>query len=104
MQAYSRQLAEAIRSIVDVKEEKDLDSLFTGPTTTAFVNTIKGLDDFELIAFLVVTAGDGPRVLRERRELIMGRVFSNGPLKDFVINPFRSMAAESTQLCIAAPS
>ena len=33
----------------------------------------------------------------------MGRVFSNGPLKDFVINPFRSMAAESTQLCIAAP-
>jgi phosphatidylserine/phosphatidylglycerophosphate/cardiolipin synthase-like enzyme len=33
----------------------------------------------------------------------MGRVFSNGPLKDFVINPFRNMAAESTQLCIAAP-
>jgi superfamily II DNA or RNA helicase len=54
MQAYSRLLADAIRSMVDLKEEKDLDSLFTGPTTTAFVNTIKGLDDFELIAFLVV--------------------------------------------------
>jgi SNF2 family DNA or RNA helicase len=54
MQAYSRLVADAIRSMVDLKEEKDLDSLFTGPTTTAFVNTIKGLDDFDLIAFLVV--------------------------------------------------
>ncbi|HWB53392.1 MAG TPA: hypothetical protein VG722_04340, partial [Tepidisphaeraceae bacterium] len=54
MQAYSRLLADAIRSMVDLKEEKDLDSLFKGRTTTAFVNTIKGLDDFELVAFLVV--------------------------------------------------
>ena len=51
---FSRLLADAIRSIVDLKEEKDLDSLFTGPTTTALVNTIKGLDNFELIALLVV--------------------------------------------------
>ncbi len=36
------------------KEEKDIDSLFTGGKTTALLNTISGLGDFELIAFLVV--------------------------------------------------
>lgn len=54
MRAYSDLLGAAIRSIIDVKEEKDLDSLFTGGKTTALLNTISGLDDFELIAFLVV--------------------------------------------------
>src|ERR1017187_5687638 len=54
MQAYSELLAQAIRSMVDLKEEKDLDSLFTGPKTSALLDTISGLDDFELIAFLVV--------------------------------------------------
>jgi len=37
-----------------VKEEKDIDSLFSGGKTSALVHTIAGLDDFELIAFLVV--------------------------------------------------
>jgi superfamily II DNA or RNA helicase len=54
MQPYSDLLAQAIRSMMDLKEEKDVDSLFTGPKTSALVNTISGLDDFELIAFLVV--------------------------------------------------
>jgi superfamily II DNA or RNA helicase len=54
MEAYSGLLRQAIRSIVDIKEDKDLDSLFTGSKTTALVNTIAGLDDFELIAFIVV--------------------------------------------------
>ena len=54
MKAYSDLLSVAIRSMIDVKEEKDLDSLFTGGKTTALSNTINGLDDFELIAFLVV--------------------------------------------------
>jgi superfamily II DNA or RNA helicase len=54
MQAYSNLLDQAIRSMVDVKEEKDLDSLFSGGSTTALVNTIAGLDDFELITFLVI--------------------------------------------------
>lgn len=54
MAAYSDLLGAAIRSIIDVKEEKDLDSLFSGGRTTALVNTVSGLDDFELIAFLVV--------------------------------------------------
>jgi hypothetical protein len=54
MNFYSDLLSAAIRSMIDVKEEKDLDSLFSGGRTTALVNTISGLDDFELVAFLVV--------------------------------------------------
>lgn len=54
MDQQSESLNSAIRSMIDVKEEKDIDSLFTVGKTTALVNTIAGLDDFELIAFLVV--------------------------------------------------
>jgi len=54
MQAYSDLLGKAIRSMIEVKAEKDLDSLFSGGKTTALVNTIAGLDDFELITFLVI--------------------------------------------------
>lgn len=54
MQAYSDLLDQAICSMVDVKEDKDLDSLFTGSRTTALVDSIAGLEDFELISFLVV--------------------------------------------------
>ena len=54
MQPYSDLLDKAIRSIIDLKEDNDIDSLFTGVKTTALVNTIAGLDDFELIAFLVI--------------------------------------------------
>jgi SNF2 family DNA or RNA helicase len=54
MQVYSDLLGKAVRSMIDVKEEKDLDSLFSGGKTTALVNTIAGLDDFELITFLVI--------------------------------------------------
>jgi hypothetical protein len=54
MSFYSGLLAQAIRTIVDIKEDKDIDSLFTGKTTTALTNTIAGLDDFELLSFLVI--------------------------------------------------
>ena len=54
MRVYSDLLTAAIRSIVQVKEEKDLDSLFSGQRTTALTGPATGLDDFELIAFLVV--------------------------------------------------
>ncbi|WP_020683180.1 helicase-related protein [Marinobacterium rhizophilum] len=54
MDAYSDLLSEVIRSMIEVKEENDIDSLFSGGRTTALTTTIKGLDDFELIAFLVV--------------------------------------------------
>ena len=51
---YSGLLTAAIRSMIDISEERDLDSLFTAGRTTALVQTINGLDDFELIAFLAV--------------------------------------------------
>ena len=54
MKAVSRLLTEAIESIIDVKEDKDLDSLFKTGGTTALLSQVSGLDDFELICFLVV--------------------------------------------------
>ncbi|MFQ5753504.1 MAG: C-terminal helicase domain-containing protein, partial [bacterium] len=54
MSRYSGLLSKTITSIIDVKEDKDIDSLFTGRKTTALVDTISGLDDFELIDFLVI--------------------------------------------------
>ena len=51
---YSELLSKAIQSIIHVKEDKDLDSLFSGSKTTALDETIAGLADFELIDFLVI--------------------------------------------------
>ncbi|EFA6058854.1 hypothetical protein C5062_004424, partial [Escherichia coli] len=51
---YSHLLTDAIKSMVEVKEEKDIDSLFNGGATSALVNTFAGLDDFELLAFIVI--------------------------------------------------
>jgi ERCC4-related helicase len=50
----SNLLDQAIRSMIEVKEDKDLDSLFTQGKTTALSNTIEGLEDFELICFIVI--------------------------------------------------
>jgi hypothetical protein len=54
MEHYSALLSTAIRSMIEVKDEKDLDSLFSGGRTTALTHAIAGIDDFELIAFLVI--------------------------------------------------
>ena len=54
MRAYSDLLDKAIGSIIDLKEDSDINSLFSGDKTTALVNSIAGLDDFELVAFLVI--------------------------------------------------
>lgn len=54
MSEMSELLSEAINSIIDVKEENDLDSLFKTGGTSALLSEISGIDDFELICFLVV--------------------------------------------------
>ncbi|HZK24625.1 MAG TPA: C-terminal helicase domain-containing protein, partial [Oscillospiraceae bacterium] len=54
MQEVSDLLNQAIHSMVEHKEESDIDSLFSGQQTTALVNSIQGLDDFELLGFIVV--------------------------------------------------
>ena len=54
MKKYSELLGGAINTIIDVKEESDIDSLFRAGGTSALNTTITGLDDFELICFFVI--------------------------------------------------
>lgn len=54
MERYSSLLQSAIESIVAVKSESDIESLFSLGETTALQGEIKGLDDFELITFLII--------------------------------------------------
>jgi len=54
MRAVSQLLERSISSIISVKEEKDLDSFFGGGQTTFLSASASGLDDFELICFMVV--------------------------------------------------
>lgn len=54
MQHYSELLQLAIDSIIQVKEESDIDSFLSGVQGNLFTEDIKGLDDFELICFLII--------------------------------------------------
>lgn len=54
MKHYSDLLGDAINSIISVKEQSDIDLLLSGFQGELFTKEIKGLDDFELIYFLVV--------------------------------------------------
>lgn len=54
MEHCTELLNQAINSMVELKADKELDSLFTGSRTTALVNTVEGQDDFELVAFIAV--------------------------------------------------
>lgn len=54
MSFYSDLLGQAISSIIEVKEESDIDSFLSGGQMSFLSTEIKGLDDFELICFLVV--------------------------------------------------
>ncbi len=54
MEKYSKLLCGAIASIIDVKEKSDNEAFLSGSAISFLRNTIKGLDDFELICFLVI--------------------------------------------------
>ena len=54
MHQISSLLHETIHSIIDTKDKSDIDSLFTSGGTSALISVVTGLDDFELISFLVV--------------------------------------------------
>lgn len=54
MSETSQLLSDAINSIIDCKEESDIDSLFSAGGTSALMSEVSGLDDFELICFLVI--------------------------------------------------
>lgn len=54
MRHYSDLLQSAIESIITVKEESDIDDFLNGVQGNLFADEIRGLDDFELICFLVI--------------------------------------------------
>ena len=54
MTEFSQLLGDAIASIVNVKEQSDIDSFLGGEQISFVSSEIRGLDDFELICFLVV--------------------------------------------------
>lgn len=54
MSIYSELLGDAITSIIDGKEESDIDSFLSGHQMSFLSEIITGLDDFELVCFLVV--------------------------------------------------
>lgn len=54
MDKYSELLNRSIESILDVKESNELYNLFNDGSDILFSGNIKGLDDFELITFVVI--------------------------------------------------
>ena len=73
MSAFSDLLSDAISSIIEVKEESDIDSFLGGSQVSFLSSEITGLDDFELICFLVIK--DRPKAdltTKEYRLVIAG--------------------------------
>ena len=54
MDKYSELLSKSISSVLSVKDESDIGSLFSAGGTSALENDIRGLEDFELITFMVI--------------------------------------------------
>ena len=54
MDRYSKLLGDAIGSIISVKDQSDMDSFLDGSQAELFTKKITGLEDFELIDFLVI--------------------------------------------------
>jgi SNF2 family DNA or RNA helicase len=54
MSHYSCLLEDVIRSIIDVKNDSEIDRFLSGKEMSFLSESIEGLDDFELISFLVV--------------------------------------------------
>lgn len=54
MGTYSHLLGDAISSLIKTKETTDLFSFLDGDTGSLFGDEVRGLDDFELICFLII--------------------------------------------------
>ena len=54
MSEYSELLKQSISSILQKEEEKDVLSLFKAGGTTALLDSVKGIEDFKLVSFLIV--------------------------------------------------
>lgn len=65
MRELSKLLESAISSIIEVKEESDIDAFLGGGQISFLSNEIKGLDDFGLICFLVIK--DLPKSITQKK-------------------------------------
>ena len=72
MTEFSKLLGDAIASIIEVKEESDIDSFLSGGQVSFLSTQIKGLDDFELICFIVVKDGEQPAENKNYRVVVAG--------------------------------
>ena len=54
MNEYNELLGKAIESIINVKNESDIDAFLQGDQVDFVKGKAKGLDDFELICFVIV--------------------------------------------------
>ena len=54
MEKVSRLLEASIMTIIEAKDEGDIDSFFSDGQTTFLSEAFSGLDDFELICFMVM--------------------------------------------------
>ena len=71
MKQVSTLLGQSISSIIEVKEESDIDSFLAGGQVSFLSDTIKGLDDFELICFLVVKSAKEAAVDHDEFRLVV---------------------------------
>ena len=58
MSEYSDLLEEAIISIIDVKDDDEVERFISGEEVSFLSEKIEGLDDFELVSFLVIKGED----------------------------------------------
>lgn len=71
MKQVSNLLGQSISSIIEVKEESDIDSFLAGGQVSFLSDAIKGLDDFELICFLVVKSAKEAAVDHDEFRLVV---------------------------------
>ena len=79
MTKFSNLLGEAIASIIEIKDESDIGNFLSGGQVSFLSNEIKGLDDFELVCFVVVKDADQkPAESKDFRVVVAGsRNFSD---------------------------
>ena len=80
MSKYSDLLGKAIQSIIQVKDESEVDSLFSDGSSTFGQGEIKGLDDFELICFVVLKSNVKNKCFQSRRSFPINLL----PKKNFI--------------------
>ena len=79
MADISTLLGDAISSVIQTKEESEIDAFLGGSQMSFLAQEIKGLDDFELICFLVIKEASAHLVQKAPYRLVVagGREFEN---------------------------